>query len=105
MAVQMCAGVWRRRDGVTVTVRSYKEDCGWMGTDGHHRWDDGHYAKGAESDLDLVAFVSLPEQPQAQPDAAEELAAVKDDRDRWTDRKSTRLNSSHSSVSRMPSSA
>ena len=53
----------------------------------------------------------------------EELAAVKDDRDRWTtavqaegrvktlgqdlatDRKSTRLNSSHEWISRMPSSA
>ena len=124
MAVEMKPGVWKRRDGKLVTVR-HKEgnNCPWIGSDGKTRYDDGKWMKHEETAFDLVEWIDVPPRPDPQPDAAEELAAVKDDRDRWTtavqaegrvktlgqelatDRKSTRLNSSHSSVSRMPSSA
>ena len=108
MAVEMKPGVWKRRDGLAVAVRHKEgQNCPWIGSDGKTRYDDGRWMRYENTDADLVEYIDVPPkpEPQSQPDAAEELAAVKDDRDRWTDRKSTRLNSSHSSVSRMPSSA
>ena len=84
MAVEMKPGLWKRRDGLAVTVWPF-QDGGWMGSDGNHRWNDGLYASGSECVLDLVEFISKPK-PQPQPDAAEKLAALKDDRDKWQTR-------------------
>ena len=70
-------------------------------------------SRAGRIDLDAAADALSP-QAQAQAAAAlaawrsqllQELAALQPALDAFTDRKSTRLNSSHSSVSRMPSSA
>ena len=80
MAVEMCAGVWRTRSGDLVNVQWRTPGGFWVCADGSTRRDNGTYRRGEQNDQDLVAFVSfpeLPEQPQPQPDAAEELAAVR----------------------------
>ena len=81
MTVEMKPGVWKRRDGLVVTVRPF-QDGGWIGSDGHHRWNNGLFRTGTECVLDLVEFLGELE-PEPQPDAADELAALRDDRDRW----------------------
>jgi hypothetical protein len=93
MVVEVKAGAWRTRGGKMVIVRRYKENAGWVGTDGNHRWDDGRYTTSVECSLDLVEYIGeeVPEpqpepEPEPQPDAAEELAALSDDRDRWQTR-------------------
>ena len=52
------------------------DHCRWRGSDGKCRYDDGRYYPDQDSEWDLVEWLDVP-------DAAEELAALKDDRDRW----------------------
>ena len=87
MSVEMKVGVWKRRDGEIVTVRRKEgSNCPWIGSDGKTRYDDGKWMRHEDSSVDLVEWVDVPEKPEPQPDAAEELAALKDDRDKWQTR-------------------
>ena len=85
MSVKMKPGVWRQRYGPVVTVQMIAEahECRWIGSDGLRRHDDGRIHPDWHSPQDLVEWQCGPAEPQAQPDAAEELAALRDDRDRW----------------------
>lgn len=106
MAVEMKPGVWKTRDEKTVTVRydATKRDCPWIGSDNKTRYPNGQWMAHDEGPHDLVEY--LGEVPEPQPDAAEELgkllltfvpdqlqetaaeelAALRDDRDRWRTR-------------------
>mgnify|MGYP006268172471 CR=1 FL=1 len=76
----MKPGVWLRRgDRLAVAVQVDPEAafCRWRGSDGKCRFDDGRYYLDRDSEWDLVECLEVPERPQPQPDAAEELAAVR----------------------------
>lgn len=75
----MRPGVWLRRGdrlAVAVQLDPKADHCRWRGSDGKCRYDDGRYYPDQDSEWDLVEWLDVP-------DAAEELAALKDDRDRW----------------------
>ena len=82
----MKPGVWKTRDEKTVTVRhdATKRDCPWIGSDNKTRYPNGQWMRHDEGPHDLVEYLGeAPEPPTPQSVAAEELAALKDDRDKW----------------------
>ena len=85
MTVEMCAGIWKRRDGTAMTVR-LNDGSRWVSVDGYHYWDDGRFIQGQEHKLDLIEFLGEIPEPQSQPDAADKLAELREDRDRWQTR-------------------
>ena len=113
MAVEIKAGVWKRRDGKVTIVLGRGPGGFWQCSDGSARFDDGRSWSDRNDPEDLVEWIDVLEGPgQPQPDAAEEhrqtelnelsaeletirdvcdglsenLAELREDRDRWQTR-------------------
>ena len=56
MSVEMKPGVWKTRDGKTVTVHydGTKQDCPWIGSDDKTRYPSGQWMRHDEGPADLV---------------------------------------------------